>query len=49
MKIAAAQAIAELVTDEMLCADYIIPAASDRRVAPAVAKAAAEAYRAEKE
>ena len=43
MKIAAAHALAELVSDEELSADYIIPAAFDERVAPAVAKAVAEA------
>ena len=43
MKIAAAKALANLVSDEELNADYIIPAAFDERVAPAVAKAVAEA------
>ncbi len=43
MKIAAANAIAELVSEEELSEDYIIPAAFDERVAPAVAKAVAEA------
>jgi len=43
MKIAAAIAIAELVSDEDLNPEYIIPAAFDERVAPAVAKAVAEA------
>ena len=43
MKIAAAQALADLVPDDELSADYIIPAAFDERVAPAVAKAVAEA------
>lgn len=45
MKIAAAQALADLVSDEELSADYIIPAAFDKRVAPAVSKAVAEAAR----
>ena len=45
MKMAAAQALAELVSDEELCADYIIPAAFDKRVGPAVAKAVADAAR----
>jgi malate dehydrogenase (oxaloacetate-decarboxylating) len=45
MKIAAAKALAELVSDEKLNADYIIPAAFDPRVAPAVAKAVAQAAR----
>ncbi len=39
MKIAAAQAIASLVTDSELAADYIIPAPFDERVAPTVARA----------
>ena len=46
MKMAAAKALSCLVSDEELCADYIIPAAFDKRVAPAVAKAVAEAARA---
>ena len=46
MKMAAAMAIANLITDEELNADYIIPAAFDERVGPAVAKAVAEAARA---
>ena len=43
MKIAAAKAIASLVSDEELKADYIIPAPFDKRVAPTVAKAVKEA------
>jgi len=43
MKIAAAQAIAELISDEELSADYIIPAPFDPRVAKNVAKRVAEA------
>ncbi len=43
MKIAAAKAIASLVSDEELRPDYIIPAPFDKRVAPAVAKAVKEA------
>lgn len=43
MKIAAAYALAGLVSDEKLCADYILPKAFDPRVKDAVAKAAAEA------
>ena len=46
MKMAAAHALADLVSEEELCADYIIPAAFDKRVGPAVAKAVAEAARA---
>lgn len=38
MKIAAAKAIASLVTDEELTEDYIIPSPFDKRVCPAVAK-----------
>ena len=45
MKMAAAHAIAELVSDEELNADYIIPKAFDPRVGKAVAKAVAEAAR----
>ena len=43
MKLAAAHALAELVDPAELNEDYIIPAAFDPRVAPAVAKAVAEA------
>lgn len=43
MKIAAACAIAGLVSDKELCADYILPRAFDPRVRSAVAAAAAEA------
>ena len=46
MKIAAANALAGLITDEELNENYIIPAAFDPRVGPAVAKAVAEAARA---
>ncbi len=46
MKMAAATALAGLISDEELNADYIIPAAFDKRVGPAVAKAVAEAARA---
>lgn len=45
MKMAAAKALAELITPEELHADYIIPAAFDRRVGGAVAKAVAQAAR----
>ncbi|MBR6084153.1 MAG: NAD-dependent malic enzyme [Spirochaetales bacterium] len=45
MKVAAAEALAALVSDEDLSADYIIPKAFDPRVAPAVSKAVAEAAR----
>jgi malate dehydrogenase len=43
MKVAAAYAIAELVSDQELNAEYILPAAFDKRVKDAVAKAVAEA------
>lgn len=43
MKIAAAEAIAGLISDEELTADYIIPSAFDPRVGKAVAAAVAEA------
>ena len=43
MKMAAAMALSDLITDEELNADYIIPYAFDPRVGPAVAKAVAQA------
>lgn len=43
MKIAAAEAIAGLISDEELTADYIIPSVFDPRVGKAVAAAVAEA------
>lgn len=43
MKIAAVEAIASLVSEDELSADYVIPAPFDKRVAPAVAKAVAKA------
>ena len=45
MKMAAAMALAELISDEELSADYIIPRAFDPRVGPAVASAVADAAR----
>ena len=45
MKIAAARAIADFVSDEELSADYIIPSALNKEVSSAVAKAVAEAAR----
>ena len=45
MKIAASRALADLISDDELSADYIIPAAFDPRVGPAVAKAVAQAAR----
>jgi len=43
MKLAAAEALAGLISEDELDADYIIPKAFDPRVGPAVAKAVAEA------
>jgi malate dehydrogenase (oxaloacetate-decarboxylating) len=45
MKVAAAYALAGLVSEEELCADYILPAAFDPRVKDAVAAAVTEAAR----
>ena len=45
MKMAAAEALAGLISDEELSADYIIPKAFDPRVGKTVAKAVAEAAR----
>ena len=45
MKMAAAQALAGLISDEELSEDYIIPQAFDKRVGPAVAAAVAQAAR----
>lgn len=45
MKLAAAQALADLISEEELSEDYIIPKAFDKRVGPAVAKAVAGAAR----
>ncbi len=45
MKMAAAKALADLISDDELNEEYIIPAAFDPRVGPAVAKAVAEAAR----
>ena len=45
MKIAAAEALSSLITDEELSPEYIIPKAFDKRVGPAVAKAVAQAAR----
>ena len=43
MKLAAAQALADLISQEELSEEYIIPAAFDKRVGPAVAEAVAKA------
>jgi malate dehydrogenase (oxaloacetate-decarboxylating) len=45
MKLAAAQGIADVVSEEDLSEDYIIPSVFDRDVAPAVAKAVVEEAR----
>ena len=45
MKLAAAKALAELVSENELCADYILPKAFDPRVRNAVAAATAQAAR----
>ena len=45
MKVAASHAIANLVADDELSADYIIPKAFDKRVGQAVAEAVAKAAR----
>lgn len=44
MKLAAAHAIADLVTDDKLSVDYIIPSALDKSVAASVAKAVADEW-----
>ena len=45
MKMAAAEALAGLISQEELSAEYIIPKAFDKRVGPAVAQAVARAAR----
>ena len=45
MKMAAARALAGLISEEELSAEYIIPRAFDKRVGPAVAAAVAQAAR----
>ena len=45
MELAAAHAIAEVVDEEHRAADYIVPSVFNREVAPAVARAVAEAAR----
>ena len=45
MKMAASLAIASLVGDDELCADYILPPAFDERIGKTVAKAVADAAR----
>lgn len=43
MKVAAAKAIAEIIKDDELSPDYIVPTAFDKRVVPAVSKAVGDA------
>jgi malate dehydrogenase (oxaloacetate-decarboxylating) len=43
MKVAASYAIAELVSEEELAADYILPNALDKRIGKAVAKSVSDA------
>ncbi len=45
MKVAASYALASLVSESELCPEYIIPSATDKRVAAAVAKATVKAAR----
>ena len=45
MKLAAAAALADLISDTELSEEYIIPAAFDPRVGTAVARAVSEAAR----
>ena len=45
MKAAASRALASLVSDDELSADYVIPSATDKRVAAAVAEATVKAAR----
>ena len=46
MKLAAAHAIANVISDDELRPDYIIPSVFDQRVAPSVAAAVTQAARA---
>lgn len=48
MKLAAAQALASLVSDEELAADFVMPEPFDPRIAPTVAEAVAACVRREK-
>jgi malate dehydrogenase (oxaloacetate-decarboxylating) len=43
MKLAASRALAAVIPDDQLSADYVVPSPFDRSVAPAVAAAVAEA------
>lgn len=42
MKIAAAEALVGLISDEELCEEYILPKVFDKRVGPAVAATVAQ-------
>lgn len=44
MKVAAAKAIASIVSEEELCEDYIVPSAFNKEVAKVVAKAVSDEY-----
>ena len=46
MKVATSRALADLISDEELCEEYIIPSALDKRVSGVVAKAVTDAARA---
>ena len=46
MKLAAAEAIANVIPEDDLSEDYIVPSVFDERVAPAVAEAVAESAKA---
>lgn len=43
MKLAAADALANVISDDALNEDYIIPSVFDKKVVPAIAKAVAKA------
>ena len=45
MKLAAAHALAEVIPEEELLEDYVIPSPSDERIAPTMAEAITEAAR----
>ena len=45
MKLAAARALAEVIPEEELSEDYVIPSLFDERIVPTMAEAVAEAAR----
>ena len=45
MKLAAARTLAEVIPEEELSEDYVIPSPFDERIAPTMAEAVAEAAR----